>query len=56
MLATWELLYANDPDVPAGVAINEAVNLARRYSDPEKAGRFVNGILGTINRKKEAKG
>ena len=56
MLATWELLFANEPDVPAGVAINEAVNLARRYSDPEKAGRFVNGILGTINRKKEAKG
>ena len=56
MLATWELLFANDPDVPAGVAINEAVNLARRYSDPDRSGRFVNGILGTIQRKKEAQG
>ena len=35
------------PDVPAEVAIDEAVTLAKRYSS-EDAGRLVNGILGRI--------
>ena len=39
--------------MPGSVAINEAVNLATRYSEPT-SGRFVNGVLGTILRKKEA--
>ncbi len=50
-LATWEILH--ETDVPGSVAINEAVNLATRYSEPT-SGRFVNGVLGTILRKKEA--
>lgn len=50
-LATWEILH--EADVPGSVAINEAVNLATRYSEPT-SGRFVNGVLGTILRKKEA--
>ena len=50
-LAAWEILH--EEDVPGSVAINEAVNLANRYSEPT-AGRFVNGVLGTILRKKEA--
>ena len=50
-LAAWEILH--EEDVPGSVAINEAVNLANRYSEPT-SGRFVNGVLGTILRKKEA--
>ena len=49
--ASWEILQ--EEDVPGSVAINEAVNLATRYSEPT-SGRFVNGVLGTILRKKEA--
>ncbi|MDQ7792989.1 MAG: transcription antitermination factor NusB [bacterium] len=35
------------PDIPAGVAINEAVELAKKFSTAEAA-RFVNGILGQM--------
>ncbi len=45
-LATAELLSA---DIPVAVAIDEAVNLARRYGS-EASARFVNGVLGTIQR------
>lgn len=44
-LAAWEILH-ND-EVPAAVAINEAVELAKDYSTDE-SGRFVNGVLGRI--------
>ena len=50
-LAVWEIL--NETDVPGPVVINEAVELANRYSG-EGSGRFINGILGTILREKEA--
>ena len=50
-LATWEILH--EEDVPGSVAINEAVELASRYSEPA-SGRFINGVLGTILRRKEA--
>ena len=40
-------------DVPAEVAINEAVAFAKRYSS-EDAARLVNGILGRIQREVEA--
>jgi transcription antitermination protein NusB len=40
-------------DVPAEVAINEAVELAKRYATDEAA-RLVNGILGQIAREKAA--
>jgi N utilization substance protein B len=45
-LAVWEL---STRDVPAGVAIDEAVTLAKRYASPE-AGALVNGILGRVAR------
>ena len=45
-LAVWEL---STGDVPAGVAIDEAVTLAKRYASPE-AGALVNGILGRVAR------
>ena len=49
-LAAWEILH--EDDVPGSVAINEAVELSRRYSEPA-SGRFINGVLGTILREKE---
>jgi N utilization substance protein B len=44
-MATFELL--GRPDVPTGVVISEAVELAKQYST-EESGRFVNGVLSSI--------
>jgi N utilization substance protein B len=44
-MATFELLAR--PDVPTGVVISEAVELAKQYST-EESGRFVNGLLASI--------
>jgi transcription antitermination protein NusB len=49
-VATHEL---DTGSVPAEVAINEAVELAKRYASDE-AGRLVNGILGKIQREEAA--
>ena len=46
-LAIYEILYAED--VPTGVAISEAVRLAKKY-DSSETGAFVNGILGSFAR------
>jgi transcription antitermination protein NusB len=46
-LALWEL--AERPDVPAEVAIDEAIELAKRYASAEAAG-LVNGVLGRLAR------
>jgi N utilization substance protein B len=35
------------PDIPAAVSINEAIELAKKYST-EHSGRFVNGILDAM--------
>ncbi len=40
-------LYEIAHDIPVGVAINEAVELAKEYSDVKSAG-FINGILARI--------
>jgi N utilization substance protein B len=44
-LAVYELLY--EPDVPFKAAINEAVELAKRYGGMNSS-RFVNGVLRTV--------
>jgi len=44
-LGTYELAY--ELDTPAGVVINEAVELAQQYSTKD-SGRFVNGLLSRI--------
>lgn len=44
-LAVFEMVY--DEQVPAGVAINEAVELSKKYGT-DKSYRFVNGILASI--------
>jgi N utilization substance protein B len=44
-LATWEILHAEK--VPAPVAIDEAIELAKRFGTTD-SGRFVNGVLDKI--------
>ncbi len=44
-LAGWELMFA--PDIPVTATINEAVEIAKKYST-EDSGRFVNGVLGSL--------
>jgi N utilization substance protein B len=44
-LALWEFRVSRE--TPLKVAINEAVELAKRYSS-DNAPRFVNGVLGTL--------
>ena len=43
----FEVLYM--PDVPDNVAINEAVELAKKYETPETVS-FINGVLGSFSR------
>ena len=50
-LAIYEILYVED--VPTGVAISEAVRLAKKY-DGDDTGSFVNGILGAFSRAQQA--
>ena len=50
-LAIFEILYVED--VPTGVAVSEAVRLAKKY-DGDDTGSFVNGILGSFARNLEA--
>jgi len=46
-LAMYEILYM--PEIPDGAAINEAVELTKKYESDEVV-RFVNGVLGTFVR------
>ena len=46
-VAMFEILYM--PDIPHGVAISEAVNIAKGYESPEVV-KFINGILGSFLR------
>ena len=50
-LAIYEILYVDD--VPTGVAVSEAVRLAKKY-DGDDTGAFVNGILGSFARSLES--
>lgn len=45
-MATWEIRYG---DTPERVAINEAIELAKRYGDGDSP-RFVNGVLDRLIR------
>lgn len=46
-VAMYEILYM--PEIPDGAAVNEAVEIAKRYETPETV-RFINGILGSFVR------
>lgn len=47
-IAVYEIMY--EEDVPLGVSINEAVELAKKFGD-DKSGPFVNGVLSKIDKK-----
>ncbi|WP_026314432.1 transcription antitermination factor NusB [Heyndrickxia acidiproducens] len=44
-LGTFELMY--EEDVPANVAINEALEISKRFAD-ERSAKFINGVLNHI--------
>lgn len=46
-LGLYELLFADRSEVPAKVAINEAIELAKQFGG-ENSSRFVNGVLGAV--------
>jgi len=48
-LGAYELMRG---EIPAGIVINEAVELANQYST-DKAGAFINGVLGNLARAEE---
>jgi len=50
-MGVYELMYA--VDIPPKVAINEAVDLAKKYGDTD-SGKFVNGILDKIHKQEIA--
>lgn len=50
-LAVYEMLF--DEDVPVSVAINEAVELAKKFGTDESSS-FINGILGKLAKKADA--
>ena len=52
-LAIFETLWVED--VPVGVAVSEAVRLAKKY-DGDDTGAFVNGILGSFARSLNTEG
>ena len=49
-LAAYEILFS---DVPDGVAINEAVEITKKYSVQDEA-KYINGVLGALARAKQA--
>lgn len=48
-VAVYEMKYVDD--VPDSVAINEAIELAKKYSGNEDSS-FINGVLGSVSRGK----
>ncbi len=49
-LAVYEMMY--EPDIPVPVSVNEAIELAKKYST-DQSPAFINGVLGTISRELE---
>ncbi len=52
-LGTYEIVYAEK--IPAPIAINEAVELAKKFDDP-KARAFINGVLNAVKNELEENG
>lgn len=46
-LGLYELLFADRKEVPAKVAINEAIELAKQFGG-DNSSRFINGVLGAV--------
>lgn len=52
-LGVYELVFGNKKAVPPKVAIDEAIELAKKFCG-EKTGKFINGVLGAIYRQLES--
>ena len=52
-VALYEMIYRGD--IPESVSINEAVDIAKKYSG-EKSAPYINGMLGTFSRKRAGEG
>ncbi len=50
-VAMFEVMYM--PDIPDAAAINEAVEIAKKYETPETV-KFINGILGSFSRQERS--
>ncbi len=48
-IGLFELLFADREQVPPKVAINEAIELSKKFGGP-KSGKFINGIIGAVYR------
>ncbi len=46
-MGLYELLFSDRAEVPAKVAINEAIELAKSFGG-ENSGKFINGVLGSV--------
>jgi transcription antitermination protein NusB len=53
-IGLYELLYADKNEVPAKVAINEAIEIAKNYGGINSP-KFINGVLGTVFREEQEK-
>jgi N utilization substance protein B len=49
-IGIYELMFSKSKDVPAKVAINEAIELAKTFGG-KSSGKFVNGVLGSLYEK-----
>jgi N utilization substance protein B len=49
-IGLYELLFSDKKEVPAPVAIDEAIELAKNYGG-ENSGKFINGVLGAVLQK-----
>ena len=49
-LCCFELKFC--PDIPVGVSIDQAVELAKKYATPDDAS-YINGVLGSVSRTEE---
>ena len=52
-VALYEMRF--ESDTPQSVVINEAVELAKRFSEPASV-RFINGVLGAVSRREKEDG
>lgn len=48
-IGLYELLFGDHEEVPHKVAINEAIELGKRFGGP-KSGKFINGVIGAVYR------
>ena len=53
-IGIYELLFSKRKDVPAKVAINESIELAKTFGG-RSSGKFVNGVLGSLYKEMEKK-